>query len=210
MAPLLRSGDRLRASSELAWGLAGIPILVWLLAGFLALWLAARMGTIPVLLAGTAWIAASYPLLFTPPSRERPRPVAAMAQVRGITLIDKSPSRVSNTGGRTSRFNRRLAIPYEVVELGIPVSGGHDTVIAVDAVDSGSVPGLAHGARLPVRLDVAEPREAQLAGGTRRFVEANRYHFPVPVPGTTAWTCLRRHTTLRCSEAIHVRFGRFI
>ena len=103
--------------------------------------------------------------------------------MRGITLIDKSPSRVSNTRGRTSRFNRRLEIPYQVVELSIPVSGGRDTVIAVDAVDSGSVAGLAHGSRLPVRLDPAAPREAQLANGTRRFVEANRYHFRIPVLG---------------------------
>jgi hypothetical protein len=50
-------------------------------------------------------------------------------------------------------------------------------------VDSGSVAGLTHGAGLPVRLDPATPREAQLAGGTRRFVEANRYHFLVPVIG---------------------------
>jgi hypothetical protein len=45
------------------------------------------------------------------------------------------------------------------------------------------VAGLAHGVVLPVRLDPAAPREAQLAGGTRRFVEANRYHFLIPVIG---------------------------
>lgn len=184
--PLLaRTSDRSTASvvSELAWGLAGIPILVWLVGGFLALWVAARLGTIPVLVAGGAWIAASYPLLFSPPTRDRPRPSPATAQVRGITLIDKSPSRVSSSRSRTSRFNRRLEIPYQVVELRVPVAGGRDTVLAVDAVDSGSVAGLAHGAELPVHLDPAEPREAQLAGGTRRFVEANRYHFGIPVLG---------------------------
>ena len=184
--PLLaRTSDRATASvaSELAWGLAGIPILVWVVGGLLALGIAARLGTAPVLVAGMAWIAASYPLLFTPPSRERPRPAPATAQVRGITLIDKSPSRISSTSGRTSRFNRRLQIPYQVVELSIPISGGRDTVIAVDAVDSGSVVGLAHGSHLPVRLDPAVPREAQLASGTRRFVEANRYHFRIPVLG---------------------------
>ena len=62
-----------------------------------------------------------------------------------------------------------------MVELGIPVGVGRDTVIAVDAVDSGSMAGLAYGARLPVRLEPALPREAQLVGGTRRFAEANRY-----------------------------------
>jgi hypothetical protein len=65
----------------------------------------------------------------------------------------------------------------------VPVRGGRDTVLAVDAVDSGSVAGLAHGAIVPVRLDPAAPREARMAGGTRRFVEANRYHFLIPVIG---------------------------
>ena len=184
--PLLaRTTDRSTASvvRELAWGLAGIPILVWLAGGLLVLWIAARMGTIPVLAASAAWLAAGYSLLLTPPSREGPRPAQAMAQVRGVTLVDKSPARVYRTRYRTGGFNRRLEVPYQVVELLVPVRGGRDTVLAVDAVDSGSVAGLAHGVGLPVRLDPAAPREAQLAGGTRRFVEANRYHFLIPVIG---------------------------
>jgi hypothetical protein len=184
--PLLaRTSDRSTASvvRELAWGLAGIPILVWLTGGLLALWIAARMGTVPVIATGAAWIAAAFPLLFSPPSRDRPRPAEATAQVRSVTLVDKAPGRVYHTRRRTGGFDRRLEVPYQVVQLGVPVRGGSDTVLAVDAVDSGSVAGLAHGAGLPVRLDPAAPREAQLAGGTRQFVEANRYHFLVPVIG---------------------------
>jgi hypothetical protein len=184
--PLLaRTTDRSTASvaSDLAWGLARIPIVMWVVGGFLALWIAARMGTSPVLAAGAAWLVAGYSLLLSPPSREGPRPAEAMAQVQGVTLVDKSPARVHRTRHRTSSFNRRLEIPYQVVELLVPVRGGRDTVLAVDAVDSGSVARLAHGDVLPVRLDPAAPRDAQLAGGTRRFVEANRYHFLIPVIG---------------------------
>jgi hypothetical protein len=208
--PLLaRTTDRATASvaSELAWGLAGIPILMWAVGGFLALWIAARMGTIPVLAAGAAWLAAGYSLLLSPPSREGPRPAKAMAQVRGVTLVDKSPARVYRTRYRTGGFNRRLEVPYQVVELLVPVRGGRDTVLAVDAVDSGSVAGLAHGVVLPVRLDPAAPRNAQLAGGTRRFVEANRYHFLIPVIGcgilgtlaglTYRWRRRKRRATAR-------------
>ncbi|HUF35338.1 MAG TPA: hypothetical protein VMN37_05265 [Gemmatimonadales bacterium] len=43
--------------------------------------------------------------------------------------------------------------------------------------------GLSQGARLQVRLDPAAPRDAQLAGGPRRFAAANRHHFLVPVLG---------------------------
>ena len=208
--PLLaRTSDRCTASvvRELAWGLAGIPILVWLVGGLAALWIAARMGTIPVLAVGLGWLVAAYPLLFSPPSRDGPRPAEATAEVRGVTLVDKSPARVSHTSRGTSRFNRRLQVPYQVVELRVPVAGGRDTVLAADAVDSGSVRGLAFGARLPVRLDPAAPREAQLVGGTRRFAEANRYHFRVPVIGfgilgtlaglTYRWRREKRPTTAR-------------
>lgn len=76
-------------------------------------------------------------------------------------------------GGRSDAF-RRLEVPYQVVQLAVPVQGGGDTVLAVDAVDSGSVAGLAFGALLPVRLEPAAPREALIDGGTQRFVEANR------------------------------------
>jgi hypothetical protein len=157
---------------------------MWAVGGFLALWIAARMGTIPVLATGAAWVAAAYPLLFSPPSREGPRPARATAQVGGVTLVDKSPGRAyRSTHSRTGGFNRRLDVPYQVVELAVPVRDSGDTALAVDAVDSGSVMGLAHGTRLPVRVDPAAPRDAQLVGGTRRFAAANRYHFFVPVLG---------------------------
>ena len=208
--PLLaRTTDRSTASiaSELAWELAGIPIIAWLLGGFLALLITARMGTIPVLAAGVAWLAAGYVLLLSPPSREAPRPEQTTAQVRGVTLVNKAPARASRSRHRTSGFDRRLEVPYQVVELLVPVRAGRDTVLAVDAVDSGSVAGLAHGAVFPVRLSPVAPREAQLASGTRRFVEANRYHFLIPVVGcgilgTLAalmyrWRRRKRQTTAR-------------
>jgi hypothetical protein len=208
--PLLaRTTDRSTASvvRELAWGLAGIPILVWLAGGLLVLWIAARMGAVPVLAAGAAWLAAGYSLLLSPPSREGPRPAQAMAQVRGVTLVDKSPGRVYRARRRTGGFNRRLEVPYQVVELLVAVRSGRDTVLAVDAVDSGSVAGLAHGVVLPVRLNPAAPRDAQLAAGTRRFVEANRYHFLIPVIGcgilgtltglTYRWRRRKRQATAR-------------
>jgi hypothetical protein len=105
-----------------------------------------------------------------------------MAEVRHITLVDQSPAHVPQSRARGPQFNRRLDVPYHVVELNVSAKGG-DRVLAVDAVDSGSVNGLAVGTHHLVRLDPAAPREAQLAGGTRRFATENRYHFVVPVLG---------------------------
>jgi hypothetical protein len=101
------------------------------------------------------------------------------ARVEAVQLVTKSPARSygrrRRSLGGSERF-RRLAIPYQVVEMRVAVPGTADSVLAVDAVDSGSVAGLAAGAVLEVRQAAGEPREARLVQGTRRFVERNRYH----------------------------------
>ena len=163
-----------------------MPLFVWLGAGLLALWIAARMGTITSAVVGAVWTYSAFPLLFSTPSPAQPAGADGVARVAGITSISKSPSTVSQShrsAGGGSATLRRLKVPYQVVQLAIPSNGGRDTVLAVDAVDSGSVAGLAFGALLPVRLDPSTPREARLAGATRRFVDANRYHMIVPVVG---------------------------
>ncbi len=179
---LARTSDRstVTALAEFGSRLAAIPILAWLAIGIPALWIAARIGAIAVVGVSAAWAVVAWTMLFTLPSREGPRPMEAVAEVRGITLVDRSPEHVRQTRAHTGRFDNRLAVPYQVVQLALMPGSAGDTVLAVDAVDSGSVSGLAHGARLPVRLDPGAPREAQLAGGTRSFVTANRFHFLIP------------------------------
>ncbi len=180
---MARTTDRSTATviREFVRALAGLPIVVWLVAGVVGFWIAARLSTAAVIVMAVGWALAAWPMFFMPPSREGTRTVQRMAEVRRITLVDKSPARLSNSR-RGPRFNRRLAVPYQVVELAV-AAAGLDTVLAVDAVDSGSVAGLAPGALLPVRLAPASPRDAQLVGGTRRFAMENRYHFFVPVTG---------------------------
>ena len=182
---LARTSDRstVTALTEFGSALVTIPILAWVVCGVVALWVAARIGTVPVLGVSAAWAVAAWTTLFTVPARDGPRTAEAMAEVRAITLVDRSPEHVVQRRAHTGRFDTRLAMPYEVVQLALWADDIGDTVIAVDAVDSGSVKGLAHGARLPVRLDPAAPREAQLAGGTRQFARANRFHFLIPVLG---------------------------
>jgi hypothetical protein len=183
--PLLaRTSDRSTASvmRDMATAFASIPLVGWVAAGVLSLWTASRLGVVPVLAVGATWATAAWLLLFTLPSRDGPRPAEAMADVQRITLVNRAPRRTRHPGRGRFRMNRRLDIPYQVVELHVPNVNG-DTVLAVDAVDSSSVNGLVHGARLPVRFDPVAPRDAQLAGGTRRFAEANRFHFFVPIFG---------------------------
>jgi hypothetical protein len=72
---------------------------------------------------------------------------------------------------------RRLAVPYQVLQLLVPVHGRPDSVLAVDAVDSGSVAGLAFGAVLRVRHPEGDRRAARVTEATRTFVVRNRYHY---------------------------------
>jgi hypothetical protein len=176
---LARAAERPTAS--IAWEflgkIAAIPFLVWALAGLVGLWIASRLGKYVAIAAGAAWVAAAFPLLFSTRTPPVPSGIEATARVRQITAVTRSPanirSRRRSIGDPKTRM--RLAIPYQVVELIVP--SGRDTVIAVDAVDSGSVANLAVGVMLPVRFDPAAPREARLLVGTRRFVDRNRYHF---------------------------------
>jgi hypothetical protein len=83
-------------------------------------------------------------------------------------------------------------------------------VLAVDAVDSGSVAGLEHGAVLPVRLDARSPRDARLAQGERTFMTRNRYHFLVPIVGFGALLTLgamgwRSRRTRAAASALSAR-----
>lgn len=176
-----RAADRSTATvaREAALRSGIIPLLLWIACGVAGIWIAARIGTLAVVAAGLGWMAAGFPVLCPAPIPAGPATSETRARVAAVTLVTKSPAR-SNTrrrGRRTGTTIRRLALPYQVVQLRLASPGHADSVLAVDAVDSGSVPGLLVAAQLPVRYDPAAPREARLVHGTRRFVERNRYHF---------------------------------
>lgn len=164
-----------------------VPFLTWLAGGALALWIAARVATPVVVLTGLGWVAAGLLFLFPAPAPIEPGPGRATARVHAITLVTKAPARSGSRRYRAGRSSsdavRRLALPYQVVQLRLAVPGRPDSVTAVDAVDSASVAGLSVGALLAVRYDPRNPRDARLDEGSRAFRERNRYHFLVPVVG---------------------------
>ena len=204
-----RASDRSTATvaREAAQRSGIIPLLLWITLGVAGMWLAARIGTPAVLAGGLVWMAAGYPVLLSAPSPAQSAVSETTARVAAITLVTKSPerARTRRRGRTTSSSIRRLAVPYQVVQLRLGSMGRGDSVLAVDAVDSGSVPGLAVGADLPVRYDPAAPRSARLTHGTRKFVERNRYHFlpavvALPAIGVLAGLGFRRRQR-RSAEA---------
>ena len=202
--PLIaRTPDRSTATvvGEAARQLLGSRLLWWVGCGVLAMVIAARVGMAPIVVTGLLWMAWGYTLLLRMPEVPVPTGAETTARVRGVTLVSKSPARVSKrrrSRSYSSESVRRLAVPYQVIELQVPVRGRPDSVVAVDAVDSGSVAGLAFGAVLRVRHPPDDPRAAMVATGTRSFVARNRYHFlpavlALPLIGTLgAWGFRRR------------------
>jgi hypothetical protein len=206
-----------RSTGQTLWAAAAaftadpflIPSLLWLLGGIAALWIASRIATSAIVLVGLTWIALAFPLLFPAPRALSPVTAEAMARVTSVTLVTKAPAKKAAPRrrirlGRSDNI-RRLAMPYQVVQLRFTLPSAPDPIVAVDAVDSASVPGLDVGAIVPIRYDPRAPREARLAQGSRTFRERNRYHFLIPALGLGlvgmlgAWVSRERRTRRRAA-----------
>jgi hypothetical protein len=92
--------------------------------------------------------------------------VGRVVQVRRIdrTLFDMSSSDHSSAP---------LAQPFDVIEVEFTPPMLAQVVHAADAVDSGTVRGLALGSPLSIRYDAAAPRTIRLDGGTRTYRATN-------------------------------------
>lgn len=194
-----RASDRSTATvvRDAAQRVGVMPLLLWLTLGVAGLWIAARIGTVAVVAGGLAWMAGGFPVLLGAPAPPTPSGDEGTARVHAVTLVTKSPARSSGRRRKSRAEWRRLALPYQVVELRVVPAGRRDTVLAIDAVDSGSVRELSIGADLPVRYDPLAPRHARLASGTRTFIGRNRYHYMpvaigVPALGVLAALGFRR------------------
>lgn len=161
------------------------PLLLWLVVGVLGLWIANRVSGVAIVVAGLGWIALGFPLFHPEPPEVTLPPGETSGRVTAIALVDRAPERRTNRGrySWSSESIRRLRVPYQVVQLKVRPAGGGDSVLAVDAVDSGSVPGLAHDAVLPIRYETSSPRDGRLAQASRTFMTRNRYHLLVPMVG---------------------------
>ena len=121
-----------------------------------------------------AWLLLPWSALFvfygicphTEPMPLQPRPVRA--EVKQVAMVKTLVE--SNTGSRGSE-PITLVHPYQLVEMQYTPQGSSDPVMAVDAIDPGSIPNLKPGQVLTINYDAGNPRVASIPGATRMFRE---------------------------------------
>ena len=118
-------------------------------------------------LAALALVAMRPAFLF---DRDGPR-VTATAVVRDVERFTERPRGRGRGRGRMEGL-REMWGPFDRVEL--EVADGGQTVVAVDDIDVGSLPGLEVGSRVAVSYPPGSPREARIVEATRRHVSLNR------------------------------------
>jgi hypothetical protein len=92
------------------------------------------------------------------------RTTAIAREVSRITKVDPFPC-TPGSGSRCSRRNTQydVAQPYDIVQIGFVPEGAGGPVIAVDAIDAGSVP-VQPGASMTIAYAATDPRAAQILG----------------------------------------------
>jgi hypothetical protein len=109
-------------------------------------------------------------LLISEFPRPTPAPVEDVRQATGrvtnIRLIDNLYS-----GNRTRGFIADQ--PIQIVSVEFVPAGRTDPVMAIDAIDAGSIPSLQERAQVTVDYEAAHPRTAYLRAATRAFPSRN-------------------------------------
>jgi hypothetical protein len=142
--------------------------------GVIALgWLAfklgrSRIGCLVVLLIGAVAVVGVPTLLVYREWRASEdlaaKPLRAQADVREVTQITRiNPLACRNRCGDESEFD--VQQQYNIVQMAFTPQGGRDVVLAVDAVDLGSV-AINREGTLPIAYAADNPRAAQIIGAT--------------------------------------------
>lgn len=145
----------------IAWAALAVAVVVlsWVVLG------RSRVGRAVAVSLTLVALAVGLVAIFTmrPPPALRPPVRTTMGRVAWIDRIT-----TYDVGGRHTRPTR-LPAPYDVVGVRLLATGGRDSVLGADAVDTGSIRGLRLGTPVSVRYAARDPREVEIAGATRTF-----------------------------------------
>jgi hypothetical protein len=184
-----------------------LPVIGLAASGAALLWLLLkrrlpRLLGFPLAVIWLGWLASV--LLPAAPGLEPAGPrQAAIAEVRQVDTITRSGSY------RRRRYSAGdYAQPYELVELVFTPAGRDRPVVAVDAVDQGSLPGLTVGAIVAITYPPDAPRQARLTGGTRDYWWKNWLEAGLIVGGLVALLVVGRFLIRPLLKRVGARIGR--
>lgn len=158
-----------RTDSALAWIYDGpekamavgvAVLLLWRLARIPGFWWAAGVCAAAVVVAGYF---DEFPRPLQPPSVALRQGVG---RVKSLARMDKLFSAPKSRGIDAAQ-------PIDVVGVEFIPAGRTESVLAVDLIDAGSVPGLTENAAVPVEYESQTPRTAYIRGATRQFAAKN-------------------------------------
>jgi hypothetical protein len=112
---------------------------------------------------------AAFTVIYTP----HLPPVPSGPLGRAWAMV-REVNRVTNLGPQREETPSKAFAVYQLVQLAfVPPSVG-DTVVAMDAIDEGSVSALAPGTRVAITYALHDPRAARMEGARRTFARTNR------------------------------------
>ena len=99
-----------------------------------------------------------------------PAPTGPLGRARALV---RDVNRVTELGPRREEVPSKAFAGYQLVQLAFVPQAVGDSVVAMDAIDDGSVPGLAPGARVAITYSLTDPRAARVDGARRTFARTN-------------------------------------
>jgi hypothetical protein len=139
--------------------------LLWAWSKWRHWWLSAAIFLL--MAGGTLYIGSNWPT----PAPTEPL-LAATATVRELDHITRVWA-----GKRTS--GEDAVQPYTIVQLVFVPQGASEPVIAVDSIDTGSVPALEQGGEVAISYSAVDPRSARIDGATRTYFWKNLRSFGI-------------------------------
>jgi hypothetical protein len=148
-----------------AIGIAVWLALLWGWSKRRSMWYA--VGILGLMFGGVIYIGSNWPA---------PAPAPPLATA-SATIRDMHQVTRVWAGKRSS--GEDAAQPYTIVELSFVPQGRLDPVIAVDSIDTGSVPDLEQGGEVAISYSASNPRSARIAGGSRTYYWKNLRSFGI-------------------------------
>ncbi len=170
--PMVRLADRRTFTAARQFFCRRVILALEAIAGLLIIVFILRKTRSPLFgwVVGAAVLAGCAVALFYDFPRPTPNPAADIRQTTGRV---KSLSEIEHLFAQDDSRGLDTAQPVDVVGVEFVPTGRTESVVAIDLIDAGSVPGLKENSTVPIDYEANSPRTAHMQRATRKFVSKN-------------------------------------